>query len=241
MSAPAAPDGADPAATPAAGGRPDPRSGQRRTNGGFGRVLVAVYGIFALAATARAGVQLLRDWHEAPLAYALSALAAAAGVGKGSLSEIEHGARNPTLATLYALAGALGIPLATLLAERPGSEVSSEGVRARLLDAHHLPDGTAVEVYHLHLEPAADRTSPPHGPGVVEHLLVTSGRVRAGRRGAEAVVTVGDGLRWVSDAEHSYRALDGAPVDAVLVIRTPPRRGERPATAGPVPAPTRRT
>ncbi len=77
MSAPAAPDGADPAATPAAGGRPDPRSGQRRTNGGFGRVLVAVYGIFALAATARAGVQLLRDWHEAPLAYALSALAAA--------------------------------------------------------------------------------------------------------------------------------------------------------------------
>ncbi|ARK04399.1 hypothetical protein B8281_06240 [Cellulosimicrobium sp. TH-20] len=171
----------------------------------------------------------------------LSALAAAAGVGKGSLSEIEHGARNPTLATLYALAGALGVPLATLLAERPGSEVSSEGVRARLLDAHHLPDGTAVEVYHLHLEPSADRTSPPHGPGVVEHLLVTSGRLRAGRRGAEAVVTVGDELRWVSDAEHSYRALDGAPVDAVLVIRTPPRRGERPATAGPVPVPTRRT
>lgn len=171
----------------------------------------------------------------------LSALAAAAGVGKGSLSEIEHGARNPTLATLYALAGALGVPLATLLAERPGSEVSSEGVRARLLDAHHLPDGTAVEVYHLRLEPAAARTSPPHGPGVVEHLLVTSGRVRAGRRGAEAVVTVGDELRWVSDAEHSYRALDGAPVDAVLVIRTPPRRGERPATSGRDPAPTRRT
>ncbi|MFF2267268.1 hypothetical protein ACFVTZ_03315 [Cellulosimicrobium cellulans] len=62
MSAPATPDG-----TP----RP------RRTNTGFGRVLVAVYGIFALAASARAAVQLLRDWHEAPLAYALSALAAA--------------------------------------------------------------------------------------------------------------------------------------------------------------------
>ncbi len=118
--------------------------------------------------------------------------------------------------------------------------MSSEGVRARLLDAHHLPDGTAVEVYHLHLAASADRTSPPHGSGVVEHLLVTSGRVRAGRRGAEAVVTVGDGLRWVSDAEHSYRALDGAPVDAVLVIRTPPRGG-RSATAGRPPAPTRRT
>ncbi|MGV8965113.1 MAG: hypothetical protein ACOH2F_02435 [Cellulomonas sp.] len=43
---------------------------------GPGRVLVAVYAIFALAATARAGVQLVRNWHEAPLAYGLSALAA---------------------------------------------------------------------------------------------------------------------------------------------------------------------
>ncbi|MBM7528108.1 hypothetical protein [Brevibacterium luteolum] len=43
---------------------------------GPGRGLTAVYGIFALAATARAGVQLIRDYHEAPLAYSLSALAA---------------------------------------------------------------------------------------------------------------------------------------------------------------------
>jgi len=152
----------------------------------------------------------------------LSALAATAGIGKGSLSEIEHGARNPTLATLYALAGALGVPLAALLAERAGTQVASEGVTARLLDAHHLPDGTSVEVYHLHLDEHADRTSPPHGPGVVEHLLVTRGRVRAGRLGAEAAVEEGDELRWVSDVEHSYHALDGRSVDAVLVIRSPP-------------------
>ncbi|MBD8077543.1 hypothetical protein [Cellulosimicrobium arenosum] len=57
---------------PSAPGEPGPR----RTGDGFGRVLVAVYGIFALAASARAGVQLVRDWHEAPLAYGLSALAA---------------------------------------------------------------------------------------------------------------------------------------------------------------------
>lgn len=38
-------------------------------------MLVAVYGIFALAATARAGVQLATKFGEAPLAYLLSALA----------------------------------------------------------------------------------------------------------------------------------------------------------------------
>ncbi len=34
----------------------------------------------------------------------LGSVAATAGIGKGSLSEIEHGQRNPTLSTLYALA-----------------------------------------------------------------------------------------------------------------------------------------
>jgi drug/metabolite transporter (DMT)-like permease len=46
-----------------------------RTNTGPGRILVAVYGIFALAACARAGVQLATKFSEAPLAYLLSALA----------------------------------------------------------------------------------------------------------------------------------------------------------------------
>ena len=39
---------------------------------GPGRVLVAVYGVLALAATARSAVQIVRDLDEAPLAYLLS-------------------------------------------------------------------------------------------------------------------------------------------------------------------------
>ncbi|MBX6386453.1 MAG: hypothetical protein IRZ07_26345 [Microbispora sp.] len=42
---------------------------------GPGRVLVAVYGIFALAATSRAAVQIATKFAEAPLAYVLSAFA----------------------------------------------------------------------------------------------------------------------------------------------------------------------
>ena len=45
------------------------------TRSGAGRALVAVYGVFALAATARSLVQLLTKASEAPLAYSLSALA----------------------------------------------------------------------------------------------------------------------------------------------------------------------
>jgi hypothetical protein len=49
----------------------------RRRAYGLGRVLILVYGVFALAATARSAVQLIRDAEAAPLAYGLSAFAAA--------------------------------------------------------------------------------------------------------------------------------------------------------------------
>src|ERR1700751_2920227 len=79
-------------------------------------------------------------------------LAVVAGVGKGSLSDIENGTRNPTLSTLYSLAGALGMPLATLLADRPGATVASPGIEARLLDVSR-DGGHAVGVYRLRLHP----------------------------------------------------------------------------------------
>lgn len=43
---------------------------------GAGRLLVALYGLFALAAGARAGYQILTRWEQAPAAYGLSAVAA---------------------------------------------------------------------------------------------------------------------------------------------------------------------
>lgn len=46
------------------------------TRHGPGRILILVYGVFALSATARAGVQIATQFHEAPIAYILSAVAA---------------------------------------------------------------------------------------------------------------------------------------------------------------------
>ncbi|MER7798078.1 hypothetical protein [Microbacterium sp. NPDC096154] len=43
---------------------------------GIGRVLVIVYGVMALAATGRSFVQIAERFHEAPLAYSLSAASA---------------------------------------------------------------------------------------------------------------------------------------------------------------------
>jgi hypothetical protein len=55
----------------------DPAAPEQRTNTGFGRVLVLVYGVFAVSASARAGLQIATKFDEAPVSYLLSAFAAA--------------------------------------------------------------------------------------------------------------------------------------------------------------------
>ena len=70
MSEPAAP------AEPAAASQPAAR-GPGSTRRGPGRLLVAVYALFALSATARAAVQIATEFRHAPVAYLLSAFAAA--------------------------------------------------------------------------------------------------------------------------------------------------------------------
>jgi len=79
------------------------------TTQGPGRVLVALYAVFALAAGARAAVQLAVQFDEAPLAYLLSALAAVVyiaatiGLARGG----RGGRRTAVAACTIELAGVL--------------------------------------------------------------------------------------------------------------------------------------
>jgi transcriptional regulator with XRE-family HTH domain len=156
-------------------------------------------------------------------------LAQAAGIGKGSLSEIEHGARNPTLGTLYALANALELPLAHLLSGRVGARLAEPGIEGRLLDVS-IDAGWTVEIYRITFAPGAERHAGGHGAGVVEHLLVTAGRLRVGRLGEEREIGVGEASEWHSDVAHTYVAIGDTPVEAVVVIRSPEVGGK--PTAG---------
>ncbi|TMR07837.1 hypothetical protein ETD86_50305 [Nonomuraea turkmeniaca] len=81
---------------------------------GPGRALIAVYGLFSLAAGARAAVQIAGRFHEAPLAYSLSAFAALVYIVL--TVALWRGARRLALAALgIELAGVLIIGTASLL------------------------------------------------------------------------------------------------------------------------------
>lgn len=149
----------------------------------------------------------------------LSGLASVAGIGKGTLSELEAGTRNPTLETLYALAGPLRVPLAFLLGEVEGAVTSDDALAARLLTVCHHDDGGTTEVYWLTMAAGGTRVSPSHGIGVTEHLLVVRGVVEAGPADAPVRIEAGSSHEWTSDLEHTYTAPEGA-LEAVLTIRT---------------------
>lgn len=81
----------------------------RSTSSGIGRVLIAVYGILALAALGRSAYQIITKFDGAPAAYALSALAAVVYV-VATIALVARGTvwfRVAVIAIAFELAGVL--------------------------------------------------------------------------------------------------------------------------------------
>lgn len=93
-----------------------PETPHGRTSGA-GRLLITVYGIFAISATARAGFQIATHFGDAPIAYLLSAFAAVVYiVATVSLAKRGAGwARLATIAILIELVGVIVIGTLSLL------------------------------------------------------------------------------------------------------------------------------
>jgi hypothetical protein len=85
-----------------------PAQGSLRTGRGPGRLLVAVYATFAVAASSRAGYQLATRFDEAPVAYVLSALAAAVYV-LATVALLRDWRRVALLAIGFEMVGVLGV------------------------------------------------------------------------------------------------------------------------------------
>ncbi len=150
----------------------------------------------------------------------LSALARMAGISKSTLSDLEHGRGNPSIDTLWALAQALSLPFAALFEENgersvnvirfdhsPLVAVEGSGFRTRHLMSRH--DQGAVELYLLELDAGTRRDAVAHSPGVIEHVVVMSGRIDLGPDGQSELLGPGDYMQFPADVPHRYHALDG--------------------------------
>lgn len=161
----------------------------------------------------------LRELREAQ-GMSLSELARRSKIGKGTLSELESGRRNPTLETLYALTTALKVPLSTALTVLPSpAQTSGHAVEAVLIERFET-DTSVTETYRVHIRPGATQESAAHSSGTTEHIIVFAGMARVG--GLTDSVLIGPGMHgsWAADVPHLYQAPAGD-VEALLVVRYP--------------------
>lgn len=154
----------------------------------------------------------------------LTDLARRAGLGKGTLSELETGQRNPTLETLYALTNPLGVGLASLLTSwQPAGHAHSVSVQGEAAGAYLLDviedaeTGSITEVYRLTVAAGPAYVSGSHGPDVKERLTLISGFASVGRIGRLQEIGPGQSAEWISDSEHSYQVLSGTVVGILLI------------------------
>lgn len=156
----------------------------------------------------------------------LSETAKRAGIGKSTLSQLESASGNPSVETLWALATALDVQLAQLLtSDRPPLSVIRRGeamplpsttadYSAALLSA--CPPHARRDVYLIHQEPGAPRIAQPHPAGTVEHVIVSTGRLRLTVDGDSIDAGPGDYVRHAGDTAHIYEAL--APDTTIVCI-----------------------
>jgi transcriptional regulator with XRE-family HTH domain len=147
----------------------------------------------------------------------LTELARRADIGKSTLSELESGKGNPSLETLWSIAGALGIPVSRLLdpptaqvhliraGEGPTLAAASSDYRATLLSTSL--HGGRRDVYRITAEPGKGRHSDPHMPGVVEHVILAVGRALVGPAAQPETLEPGDYLSYPGDEAHIFQAL----------------------------------
>ena len=148
----------------------------------------------------------------------LSEVAKRANIAKSTLSQLEAGTGNPSVETLWALGVALDVPFSHLVEPpRPvvqvirageGPAVFSERATyvATLLSS--CPPNARRDLYLIAVEPGPARCSDPHMPGVVEHVVLSTGRARVGLTDEPVELAPGDYMAYPGDQPHIFEALE---------------------------------
>ena len=165
-------------------------------------------------------------------ALSLDELSRQAGVSKSMLSQIERNQANPTVAVVWRLANALGVPLAELLdgAQRHAPPAIA-AVPAHAIPSLRSPDGQCelrilgpielageVEWYELRVEAGGVLASEAHEPGSREHLSVLDGCLEVQAGESVSRLLAGETARYAADQAHAIRNPLDTAARALLVV-----------------------
>jgi len=168
-------------------------------------------------------------------ALSLDELSRMAGVSKSMLSQIERAQANPTVAVVWRLANALGVPIGDLLDN--ATQRSAPAVTVVPLHATPTlrnPEGSSelrilgplelagrFEWYALSLQAGAALESEAHEVGTQEHLTVLSGAIEVVAGDARHRLKNGDTARYTGDRPHAIRNVGKTLASGWLVVVHP--------------------
>ena len=156
----------------------------------------------------------------------LTEVARRAGIAKSTLSQLESGTGNPSVETLWAICVALDAPFSRLLdPPRALTQVirAGEGPTVAAAEADYLatllaacPPGARRDIYRIQAEPGHARESEPHMPGVLEHVVICTGRALVGVAGEPVELAPGDYIKYPGDGPHVFEALEPGTLAVLL-------------------------
>ncbi len=162
--------------------------------------------------------------------WSLEALAAASGVSRSMLSQIERDQANPTLAVTMRIANAFGMPLGELL-QVPAASSSVSVVRADDRAFHYRSDKHVrirtlsplnlekdVELYEVQLQPGGALRSSAHFEGTREFLTVQKGQVAVESGPDNDLLNPGDSASYRADVPHAIINRGNGEASVFLVV-----------------------
>ncbi|NVO06992.1 MAG: helix-turn-helix transcriptional regulator [Rhodoferax sp.] len=169
-------------------------------------------------------------------ALSLDELSRKAGVSKSMLSQIERAQANPTVAVVWRLANALGVPIAELLGGAPAAPAAPaiSLVPTQSTPSLRSPDNLCelrilgpvemagqFEWYELKLQAGGVLESQAHEPGTREHLTVVSGSMEVRVNDTSQKLKTSETARYGADSPHSIRNTGKTAASAWLVVIHP--------------------
>jgi transcriptional regulator with XRE-family HTH domain len=149
--------------------------------------------------------------------WSLTMAAEQTGVSKAMLGQIERGESSPTVATLWKIATGFNVPFSLFITattppssaevQRSGSIASWQQHSGNMQVTPVFPFDPQLgfDMLAVELAAGASSDSSAHDHGVIEHVIVLSGRLALQVNDRWHSLQTGEGLRFQADCPHSYR------------------------------------
>jgi transcriptional regulator with XRE-family HTH domain len=161
--------------------------------------------------------------------FSLRVLAARSGISSSMISDIERGAKSPTVTTLVRIAQALAVTAAVLIDGGTGPARRIRVLRrgegkggehpARWESLGPAAPGSRIDFVRYQIPPStALGPSAAHAPGTVEHMHVATGTVRVTVGDETAELSAGDSCSCRTDAPHGVENPDPSAEALIYLI-----------------------